>query len=411
MRKKQLWIIIWALLLASCTAPPSVTETARMEQPKTSEETQVKASESKELEIWSMGALDDVIAIYNHDNSVKIQTRILAKEELDAVLEALANGEGPDLLLLDNQYVSQFSHLRVMQDLKSPEFNLDFIKKSFPGLNLDRYLSLDGSSVYALPRDIPGTMTFYRADILREHGFPDEPEALARFMEDPDNWLSMAKALKQHNIYMLQWPFELLDMISLGEHFFDRKGNYIRSGAPYVEAFSLAQKVEKAGLSLNRSIWASDGQEALRRGELAMIYIGEWATFTLKEWAPETAHLWKMTRLPFNAYSMHGGSVFMIPKQSQNKDLAWDFIRAVIEIDKYYRESLASYKLYDKLPASAPLPFDDKLQQMWKQEIEPAIARNDAVPEEILKRTEDLIERQYSEELKIMREVFESSAK
>jgi multiple sugar transport system substrate-binding protein len=412
MRTKQLWLIIWVLLLTSCTTRPLLTETALVESSNEPElQAPLTASDSKELEIWSMGYLDDVIERYSHDHGITIHHRQIPREEFDTVLEALANGEGPDLLSIENSYLGLFSHLSIMEDLRSPEFDLEFIKRAFPGLNLDRYLSLDGSSLYAVPRDIPGTMTFYRADILREHGFPDEPEALGRFLEDPENWLSMAIKLKQHNIYTLQWPFELLDMISLGDHFFDREGKYIRSGPRYEVAFSLAQRAEKAGLVLNKSIWAPDGQEAIRRGELAMVYLGEWATANLKDWAPETAQLWQMTRLPFNTYSIHGGSVFMIPKQSQNKARAWDFIRSVIEIDKPYRESLASYKYFDQLPASAPLPFDDKLMQKWKEEVEAAIYKYGALPEESLSRTQALIEKQYSEELSIWREVLQSTDK
>jgi multiple sugar transport system substrate-binding protein len=403
---KRIYIVglILSLLMTACsvsTQQPVLGPSASRDGSANS--TPSAATDNTPLVLWTTGDLDEAAAAFERDEGAVVMIRHIDKELFFASLDGLAAGEAPDLLLLDSGLLGQLSALSITEDLRSPDYHLDGILEAFPGLDIDRYLSLDGQRIYAVPRDIQAAATFYRADILKAHGFPDDPDILGELLEEPEQWLSMAKKLKEEDIYLLQWPNEWMDILSMSGSFYNRDGTFARSSPLHKEALSLAQEVVRKDLALNKSIWDPAGMAALRNGELAMFYYGEWAQFSLREWAPDTAHLWRMTRLPLNLYGENGGSSFVIPKKSRNKKLAWRFIEYVVKADTSYRESMQSFRMYDKLPPRMDLPFDDELSMMWREDTDTSIYS--FVPaSDALVGLEHKLERRYSEPLKIYRE-------
>jgi len=44
-------------------------------------------------------------------------------------------------------------------------------------------------------------VTFYRADVMEENGFPSEPEELAKFIEKSENLMAIAKKLNPRSVH------------------------------------------------------------------------------------------------------------------------------------------------------------------------------------------------------------------
>ncbi|QYR23090.1 hypothetical protein KZ483_09285 [Paenibacillus sp. sptzw28] len=57
-------------------------------------------------------------------------------------------------------------------------------------------------------------MSFYRADILEENGFPSDPKELAFYMSKPEQFLDMAQALKAKGIYLLEFNRTWISLLS-----------------------------------------------------------------------------------------------------------------------------------------------------------------------------------------------------
>jgi multiple sugar transport system substrate-binding protein len=408
MKRVYIVSLISLLLLTACSASTQ----QPVPSPSTSRDASANpqaaaATDKTPLVIWTTGELYESATAFERDEGAVVMIRNVDKDLFFAVLDGLAEGDGPDLLLVDSGLLGQLSALSIFEDFRSPDYHLDGVREAFPGLDLDRYLSLDGQRIYAVPRDIQAAVTFYRADIFKAHGIPDDPDTLGKLLEDPEQWLNIAKKLKEDNIYLLQWPNEWMDILSMSGPFYNRDGTFARSSSLHKQALSLAQNVVRQDLALNKSIWEPSGMESLRNGELAMLYYGEWAQFSLREWVPDTAHLWRMTRLPLNLYGENGGSSFVIPKQSRNKKLAWQFIEYVIKADTSYRESMQSFRMYDKLSSRVDLPFDGELSKLWREDTD--ISIYSFIPaSDSLVGLEHKLERRYYEQLKTYRDSIRS---
>jgi multiple sugar transport system substrate-binding protein len=128
-------------------------------------------------------------------------------------------------------------------------------------------------------------VTYYRKDILEKFGFPSEPEELGKYIEDPNNWLNMAKELKKYDHWIAQWITEPSDIYYRNRGFYDNKFNYLRKG-PEAEMVLYASKIMKEyELYPSINIWEPSGQEAIRNGKICMVYLGSWGEKRLLEWA------------------------------------------------------------------------------------------------------------------------------
>lgn len=319
-------------------------------------------------------------------------------------LDALASGEPPDLMVMDFGLFSEMSGLDLFEDLGKPPYSASAHTDWFPGLDWDRFLSVEGGRMFAVAKDMPAAVTFYRADILDQYGYPSDPEELAVWMEDPANWLAMAVDLKQHDHWIISWSHEPLDLLSYGYGYFDGRMEFVRSSPKFVDMIGVAQQVAQKGLASGINIWNERGQEAVRNGQLVMMYLGEWGMELLRQWAPDTADQWKMTRLPFGVYGIHGGNFFVIPKLATNKGLAWSYIEMTMDMEAPYRDSLTARQWYDRLPAYRGTPLDTRAGQIWMETVSNLLSKG-LLPEEIAVQAESAVMDALSSEIGVLRQL------
>ena len=102
----------------------------------------------------------------------------------------------------------------------------------------------------------------------------------------------------------------------------------------YVPGFD-GQPLAIRRLHLKHTRWQTDpstGEHRLaigfKRGTIATQMMGAWLGGHLQNWlAPNTRGLWRAADLPGGAYGSWGGTFYAIPKKSQNKEAAWEFIK------------------------------------------------------------------------------------
>ncbi|MNK48804.1 hypothetical protein D3C87_676430 [compost metagenome] len=102
----------------------------------------------------------------------------------------------------------------------------------------------------------------------------------------------------------------------------------------FQDAIYVAREIRRNGLALRSTIWDPSGEQALRNGQLAMIYSAPWATDSLKGWAPKLAGQWRVTRLPLNLYGYRDGSMIAIAKNSKHKGEAWEYLKNNVSLTK-----------------------------------------------------------------------------
>jgi multiple sugar transport system substrate-binding protein len=366
------------------------------------------------LTIWAgdVNKLEPVVeAFQKHYPKIKVdlvsQGLVVAQKAQTAIA---AGRGGPDIISYHFNDQGLFNNGAGLENLLDPPYNAGRFKDAFTEANWYRWSSLDGQKLYSMPFEHVPTMLFYRADILEQYGYPTDPEELAEYLSDTENYLDMAMTFKEDGMYM--FTIKDWEMISyLGDRgFFDENLNYARTEDKLVEILDLMKRQNQLGLIPNLlPVWDEEANQALNSGKLIMVEVESTFSRVLREIAPDTAGKWRATRLP-TGYSAQQGITMSILSQSKNKEAAWAFIefafatfegqKALIDsrridmvgfkpmwqLPEYrdYKEDFLggqeinkiSMELLEKAPMSRPTPLDAKAKEIWIQGILDAIDKN-----------------------------------
>jgi multiple sugar transport system substrate-binding protein len=357
-RKKVGFILLALILLLTGCLTKASTEDPDSQNPQENETATPTEEEAIELTLWAWyGGWDDVIAEFNKkypNVTIKVETSSYG-DQATKYLGALAGGTVPDIMVIDSEYFGQFTSIAGLEDLRQSPYNAEKYKADFnPGL-WNNSLSWDRSKLIAFPFASSPFVTYYRADIMEKYGFPSEPEELAKYMEDPANWLKIAETLRKDNIFITQWDNEVVRLYERSQTLFDQQFQLQRNNEDFIKALDLGKTVNQKGLDANVDVWTNIGADYVKDGKLAMLYLGTWGTEQIKAWAPESAGNWRMTRLPFGLNGWLGSTVFTLPSQSEHKEMAWKFI------EFYTTEYSINIGLHGSTPAYLPAlsnPYD-----------------------------------------------------
>ncbi|GMK38624.1 sugar ABC transporter substrate-binding protein [Paenibacillus sp. CCS19] len=367
----------------------SAAETDSAASSDTAKSDPVKKELSGELTFWTFGAGDAIEKFYASFSkaypNVKVNTQILAWDEMQKNLKnAIATGTGgPDVVMTGADWLASSNMYAGVENLLEPPYNAGDMKDLWTDSNWNHWLSLDGKRLIGLPWDTGATLSWYRADLLEENGYPSDPKELASYMSNPEQFLEMAKALRAKDIYLLESNTTIMDIYTPGEGFFDRNLNFIRNTDKYVEGLKLAQQVKQLGLAFNDSaFWSEPGKQAIATGKIAMVYYANWISDTIKSTAPDLVGKWRETHLPFGNSVAGSGSTLAILSQSKNKELAWEFIKFLLATDEGQKAWIESggapgYKPAWSFPAykefTTPLTGDQKINEINAEAMENAV--------------------------------------
>ncbi|MCI3919094.1 ABC transporter substrate-binding protein [Paenibacillus sp. TRM 82003] len=366
MRKKLIFTSIGAIVamgvLIGCRSTPAVSNIPDLSdavKPKEAGATTLQVLAHYEAPDW---AVEQFKALHP---DIDLEWSVVKDPGETGYLNAVASEDPPDLLIVENGLLSVMSGYDLFQDLSTfPKWS-KASERWYPGLSWLRYTSAGSDAIFALPKDLPAAMTFYRADILEAHGFPSEPEALAKWMEAPERWLELAEALKANGHWISSWPNDPLYISSYGRGYFHPDLTFNRLDEKTVRMIETARRLEEKQLSLGTQLWSGAGQAAIAEGKIAMFYSGEWHSELLPKWDPDTYRLWRKTRLPFGEFGVAGGNFYSIIKYSDKQEEAWSFISFMMEMEREYREGLYSFQRFDQLPAFRPTPIDVRASSIW----------------------------------------------
>lgn len=325
---KKTMACILGILLAAATLSGCRGISNQADEPPVPEQVNELTMEPVELDVWAYYSGWESYekgfeAKYpNVDVHVKVYT---FDTYTPAYKEALAMGETPDVMVTDSAQFGEFTTIAGLEDLM--DYGAEQYQTGFTENLWASNYSFDGKSLIGFPNSSSTLMTYYRADIMEQYGFPSDPEELARFMENPDNWLAIARRLKKDGRYIAQWGTDIISLYDSTQGVFNENIDFLRNNETYLNALNFVQKVHGEGLTSMKDVWSGSGAQMIRDGELAMLYLGTWGADQIKVWAPDTAGKWKATRLPFNLHGWANSTSFLIPSASDQKNWAWEFIK------------------------------------------------------------------------------------
>lgn len=242
-----------------------------------------------------------------------------------------AGGEGlPDIMLVEDDRLQGYlnSFPEAFLNLSEYGFDDDHSDK-FPEFKTE-LLSLDGD-IYGVPFDAGPAGVFYRIDLFEEAGIdPDTIETWDDFIEaghvlrdELDVAITGMDINNDDGMYRIM-------LNQQGSFYFDEEDNVDLASQESLNAMEVVQRLDDEGLNENLVGWDA-WLGGLANGDVATAPTGAWLTGSLTEQAPDLEGNWGVFPLPAmeaggNRAANLGGSNYMISSDTDNPDLAYEFI-------------------------------------------------------------------------------------
>jgi lactose/L-arabinose transport system substrate-binding protein len=350
--------LLIAVLLSACA--PAATQTAAVQPPATqaseatSEPTQAPvateapttaAKLSGTVTIWMWKAAHETLtksgvleAFAKEYPDVKVDVVEYAPADVYQKLPlALQAGTGaPDISLVENSHLAQIVALGGLTDMT--QWVTPYIDK------MNAYKWADAKlddKYYAMPWDSGPVVFYYRRDVFDAAGLPSDPDGVSKAVATWDDYFNVCKTIKEKtgsacfsnnkaNNYGRLYEMMLWQQ---GLGYYDAEGNVTVDSPENIATLETLKKFWDADLTSDQLEW-TDGWYAELAADtsakpIATLIEAAWMGAFLKGWiAPGTEGKWGVALMPsFKAGEVRaandGGSAFVIPEQSKNKEAAW----------------------------------------------------------------------------------------
>jgi lactose/L-arabinose transport system substrate-binding protein len=380
-------IVVASIILSACagggtTAPPAPTGT---ESPVATEaptgaptEAPTEAAKpSGKVTLWMWKAAHDtltnsgVLDAFNAEYpDVEVEVVEYAPADVYQKLPlALQAGTGaPDISLVENSHLAQMVALGGLTDMT--EWVTPYLDK----MNAYKWADaqLDGK-YYAMPWDSGPVVFYYRRDIFDAAGLPSDPESVSTAVATWDDYFNTCQTImektgsacfsnnKANNYGRL---YEMM-LWQQGLGYYNADGQVTVDSPENIATLETMKKFWDANLTSDQLEWTDGWYAELAaptdQKPIATLVEAAWMGAFLKGWiAPGTEGKWGVALMPAAADGQvraanDGGSAFVIPDQSQNKEAAWaltEFLFGRVE------NQVAMFKSSDFFP-SLEAAYDD----------------------------------------------------
>ncbi len=376
----------------AATEPPAATEAPATEAPAATEASQL----SGKVTIWmwkaahdpltNSGVLDEFKKIHP---DVEVEVVEYAPADVYQKLPlALQAGTGaPDISLVENSHLAQIVALGGLTDMT--EWVTPYLDK------MNAYKWADAKlddKYYAMPWDSGPVVFYYRRDVFEAAGLPSDPDSVSEAVATWDDYFTVCQTImektgsacfsnnKANNYGRL---YEMM-LWQQGLGYYNAEGQVTVDSPENIATLEMLKKFWDANLTSDQLEW-TDGWYAELAAEteakpIATLIEAGWMGAFLKGWiATGTEGKWGVALMPAMADGQvraanDGGSAFVIPEQSQNKEAAWALTEFLFgRVDS----QVALFKASDFLPSleeayadpvfSEPDPFfaNDPVRQTY----------------------------------------------
>lgn len=277
---------------------------------------------------------------------------------------AIAAGSGAcDVAMLENGWVGRYREGGGLVNLLEAPFNAGELKDDFADYKWDLALSVDGSKLVGLVWDVGPATLFYNREIFADAGLPTEPEDVDALLSTWDGVLEAAEAVYIPNerwllpnaYYLYSWNF-------MNRDFYNQKLelNLDKPGSREALEASIVMRRNNWDAQLP-SMWDNEAFAGIADGRIAMIVAGCWYGGFLKSWiAPEAEGVWGVASIPGGIEDSNwGGSFLAIPSQSENKRVAWEFVKYALATTEAQN---TMFEVVDYFPGYIPA-WDDPMYE------------------------------------------------
>ncbi|NLI58759.1 MAG: extracellular solute-binding protein [Clostridium sp.] len=281
------------------------------------------------LKLWSWYSFQNIINSFEEENEgITVEEKLFGFGECEEVyMEAITSGEGPDVLIFDSSFFGNYTVSGILQDLLQEPCSAGKYENDF--LGWESGFSIDDTELLSLTITTSPYVTLYREDIMKEYGFPHEPEEFGEFIKEPENLLEIARTLEKDGKFIFQYPTDLTDLTGATLGFFDKNFEYNRFGDLFKLSLDIAKETHQNNLEAKANFWGEDGRDAIKEDRLVMITLASYAMLTLRNSVPEQSGLWRITTPPLGLAAWASDSRIGINNQSNYKEEAWKLVEYI----------------------------------------------------------------------------------
>jgi len=298
--------------------------------------------EKRTISIWTLQQADiniqeaqeNAARAFEEAYNAEVEITAFPYDQLkDKLLAAVAGGEGPDVLLLDQIWVAQYAAAKYIVPID------DYLKDS--DIKAEDYFqgAWDAGSyqnqMYAVPFDVGvWAVLYYNKEMFAEAGLDPEkpPVTWEEFLEygriltkngkyGTSNWAGNSESVQC-----------MIDAftVAAGGKLLDETGKKIlineEPGVRALEFWASLNEISPPG-SVGKN--EEDALTLFTSGQTAMAMYGEWGQDTIATRAPDMNYGVANLPMPEGGQSVgtFGGFNMAINAKSQNKELAWEFIK------------------------------------------------------------------------------------
>jgi lactose/L-arabinose transport system substrate-binding protein len=287
---------------------------------------------------------------------------------------ALSAGTGaPDVAYVEDSHLAKFVALGGLADLT------DRVKPYIDKFNTYKWQAgeKDGK-YYSVPLDSGPVVMYYRRDLFKTAGLPDDPDKLSDTIKTWDDYLAACKTIKEKTgapcfpASKAKNSARLYEMMlwQQGLGYYNQNGEVTVDSPENIATLEILGQFWKNDLTYDEEEWTDNWYAGFSATTLeakpkpvATFVEAAWMGVFFKTWiAPGTAGKWGVALMPTMKPGQvraanDGGSGFVIPDQSQNKDAAWAFIEFVTARSQEQNKIFAYGDIFPALEAS----YDDPI--------------------------------------------------
>ncbi len=246
-----------------------------------------------------------------------------------------------DVVQLESEYVEQFAaaYPNAFTNLTSwaGKYARDFDRSKWAQVSVN-------GRVLAMPVDSAPVGFWYRADLFQKAGIRAENlDTWDQFVNAGSRIVAANPGVKLSYIDLNTETLLRTIVQQQGSFYVNNAGEIAVDNAQTRQGLKVVKRLwdEKLLLSVNG---VNGVIGAIKSGKVAALILPIWNASILKQFAPEQAGLWGVTTVPAlgpggGRAAAIGGSNFMIPQDSPNKEAAWAFVEYYTT--KGSREALA----------------------------------------------------------------------
>ena len=322
-----------------------------------------------EFTFWSftgIGAQDSVdeYLAKKPDAKVKLSEVGSTTETATALTAALAGGDVPDLVMIQGDDLPKFvANPKNFVDLRTLGGN--DLGSKYLDWAVNAATGPDGSLI-GIPTDVGGLGLAYRADLFKAAGLPTDPAEVEKMWSTWDGFIEMGKKYTEatgkpfvDNVETTVF-FSTVNQVS--EKYYSPDGKLVYDTNPQVkDAFDVAVKAYKAGISADIAAWSSGWDPGKANGSFAVTVAPSWILSGLKTAAPDTAGDWRIATVP-GVGGNWGGSVIAIPARAKHPEAAWQYIETMMSPEaqtEHFTKTGTLPAAKDALTSDAVLNYTD----------------------------------------------------